>query len=118
MAQSAGHRAYLSRFGIEITPDITVYRYSSSHVVSYLKDKVLRLAQAEVFEGSQSLTRGLAKDGFLEDGKESLLSGEIHFHSQKSGSHGTSSSRSHTSGVRAGLSLHTEEHIRYLGFLI
>ncbi|KAJ3482172.1 hypothetical protein NLI96_g7160 [Meripilus lineatus] len=64
---------YRAEFKQEITPEITVYRFSSSHVVEYLKNKVLRLARPDVFEGSQTLTRSLAKDGFLEDGKESLL---------------------------------------------
>ncbi|KAH9949549.1 ribonuclease H2, subunit B [Amylocystis lapponica] len=57
----------------DITPEITVYRYSPVKVEEYLKAKVARLAKAEVFEASRTLTRNLAKDGLMEDGKEALL---------------------------------------------
>ena len=41
--------------------------------MEYLRAKVTRLATAEVFEGSRTLLRNLAKDGLMEDGKENLL---------------------------------------------
>ena len=59
----------------EITPEITVYRYSHDQVLEMLKAKVTRLVTPEVFEGSRTLIRSLAKDGLMEDGKEELLSG-------------------------------------------
>jgi ribonuclease H2 subunit B len=57
----------------EITADIVVYRLSLQKIVEYLRLKVARLATPEVVEVSRTLTRGLAKDGLMEDGKESLL---------------------------------------------
>lgn len=60
----------------EVTPEIVVYRYSSTKIVDYLRAKVARLATPQVFEGSRTLIRGLAKDGLMEDGKENLLEGK------------------------------------------
>lgn len=60
----------------DITPEITVYRYSSERVQSYLHNKVTRLSHQDICELSRTLTRSLAKDGLLEDGKETLLAGE------------------------------------------
>ncbi|KAI0706844.1 ribonuclease H2, subunit B [Cerioporus squamosus] len=57
----------------EITPEITVYRYSPERVQAYLRTKVARLSHQDVSEISRTLTRSLAKDGLLEDGKEELL---------------------------------------------
>ncbi|RPD59858.1 hypothetical protein L227DRAFT_653766 [Lentinus tigrinus ALCF2SS1-6] len=57
----------------EITPEIMVYRYSSERVQSYLRTKVARLSHQDVCEISRTMTRGLAKDGLLEDGKDELL---------------------------------------------
>ncbi|KAI0344673.1 hypothetical protein BDW22DRAFT_1354793 [Trametopsis cervina] len=57
----------------EITSEITVYRYSVEKVISYLKIKVDRLNNPELFETSRTLVRTLAKDGLMEDGKEQLL---------------------------------------------
>ncbi|EIN11896.1 hypothetical protein PUNSTDRAFT_111911 [Punctularia strigosozonata HHB-11173 SS5] len=57
----------------EITSDITVYRYSASAAMAYLQPKVARLSQSAVIETSRTLVRVLAKDGLMEDGKESLL---------------------------------------------
>ncbi|RDX55099.1 hypothetical protein OH76DRAFT_1397456 [Lentinus brumalis] len=57
----------------DITPEITVYRYSPERVQSYLRSKVARLSHPDVSEFSRTLTRSLAKDGLLEDGKEELL---------------------------------------------
>lgn len=64
-----------SLFYAEITPEIVVYRYSPVRVLEYLRVKVVRLSAQEVFEGSRTLIRGLAKDGLMEDGKEDLLEG-------------------------------------------
>ena len=58
---------------LDITPEITVYRYSPEKVLETLKAKVTRLNTAVVFEGSRTLTRALAKDGLMEDGNDSLL---------------------------------------------
>jgi ribonuclease H2 subunit B len=58
---------------LEITSEIVVYRLSLQKIVEYLRLKVARLATPEVLEVSRTLTRGLAKDGLMEDGKESLL---------------------------------------------
>lgn len=44
--------------------------------MDYLRAKVARLATPQVFEGSRTLIRGLAKDGLMEDGKENLLEGK------------------------------------------
>ncbi|KAJ6596657.1 ribonuclease H2, subunit B [Mycena sp. CBHHK59/15] len=57
----------------EITPEITVYRFSPTKVVEYLRVKVSRLSSPEMVETSRTLVRGLAKDGLMEDGKEHLL---------------------------------------------
>ena len=60
----------------EITPDLTVYRYSTERVLAYLRTKAERLSHQDVSEMSRTLTRSLAKDGFMADGKEDLLRGE------------------------------------------
>ncbi|KII92761.1 hypothetical protein PLICRDRAFT_51117 [Plicaturopsis crispa FD-325 SS-3] len=58
----------------EVTEEITVFRYSPTKLTEYLRAKVSRLANADgVMEGSRTVLRGLAKDGLMEDGKESLL---------------------------------------------
>ncbi|OCH95159.1 hypothetical protein OBBRIDRAFT_816783 [Obba rivulosa] len=57
----------------EITEDLTVYRYSSSKTLEYLRSKVAHLAKPEIIETSRTLIRNLAKDGLMEDGKEALL---------------------------------------------
>ncbi|KAJ7091174.1 ribonuclease H2, subunit B [Mycena epipterygia] len=57
----------------EITEDITVYRFSPERVVEYLRVKIQRLSTPETVEVSRTLVRNLAKDGLMEDGKESLL---------------------------------------------
>ena len=58
---------------VAITPEIVVYRYSQEQVIESLKTKVTRLVVPDVFESSKTLIRALAKDGLMEDGKESLL---------------------------------------------
>ena len=57
----------------EITPEITVFRYSKEKVLQYLHVKVARLSDQKIGEASRTLNRSLAKDGLMEDGKESLL---------------------------------------------
>ncbi|THH21340.1 hypothetical protein EW146_g201 [Bondarzewia mesenterica] len=57
----------------DITPEITVYRYSEEKVMKYLHAKVARLSKSEVSELSRTVVRNLAKDDLMEDGKEILL---------------------------------------------
>ncbi|KAK2464258.1 hypothetical protein APHAL10511_003715 [Amanita phalloides] len=57
----------------EVTLDITVYRFSESKVLDYLRRKVERLASPNVVEESKTLLRSLAKDGLLDDDNEKLL---------------------------------------------
>ncbi|KAH8107902.1 ribonuclease H2, subunit B [Cristinia sonorae] len=57
----------------EITPEITVYRYSRAQSLTLMKAKVARVHTPEIFEASRTLVRNLAKDGLMEDGKEALL---------------------------------------------
>ncbi|KAM5531576.1 hypothetical protein V8D89_014745 [Ganoderma adspersum] len=57
----------------EITAEVVVYRYSAERVQTYLRTKVARLSQKDVSELSRTLTRGFAKDGLMEDGKEDTL---------------------------------------------
>jgi hypothetical protein len=45
-------------------------------LVGYLKKKVTRLVEANDFRESLTVVRLLAKDGLMEDGKETLLKGE------------------------------------------
>ena len=61
----------------EITPEITVFRYSQEKVLQYLRTKVARLSDQSIGEVSRTLNRSLAKDGLMEDGKESLLACEF-----------------------------------------
>ncbi|KAF8482899.1 ribonuclease H2, subunit B [Russula ochroleuca] len=56
-----------------ITPELTVYRYSEDKVIEYLQAKVSRLSKHAVAEKSRTLIRNLAKDGLMDDGKENLL---------------------------------------------
>ena len=57
----------------DITPELTVYRYSEDKVIEYLQTKVSRLSKHAVAEKSRTLIRNLAKDGLMDDGKENLL---------------------------------------------
>ncbi|KIM45252.1 hypothetical protein M413DRAFT_441934 [Hebeloma cylindrosporum] len=57
----------------EISSEIAVYRYSQSKFLEYLRTKVAHLQKCSAFDESQTLTRGLAKEGLMEDGKEELL---------------------------------------------
>ena len=58
---------------VDITPELTVYRYSEDKVLEYLQAKVSRLSKQAVAEKSRTIIRGLAKDGLMDDGKEHLL---------------------------------------------
>lgn len=60
-------------FGIEIGSDMTVYRYAPDKVLRYLRAKATRLSTQQVCDISQTLTRKMARDGLMEDGKENLL---------------------------------------------
>lgn len=64
---------FLQMLAPEITEEVTVYRYSPDIVVETLKVKVARLDSPSMFEASRTLTRALAKDGLMEDGKDDLL---------------------------------------------
>ena len=57
----------------DITPELTVYRYSEAKVIEYLQAKVTRLSRHEVVEKSRTLIRNFAKDGLMDDGREKLL---------------------------------------------
>lgn len=62
----------------EITPEISVYRFSMQTLMKYLGKKVARLVAANEFRESLTVVRLLAKDGLMEDGKEILLEGELY----------------------------------------
>ncbi|KAF4620586.1 hypothetical protein D9613_000415 [Agrocybe pediades] len=57
----------------EISSDITVYRYSLSKTLEYMRSKVAHLQKSTALENSLTITRILAKDGLMEDGKDELL---------------------------------------------
>lgn len=58
---------------IEISSELAVYRYSQRKSIDYLRTKVAHLQKCSAFDESQTLARGLAKEGLMEDGKEELL---------------------------------------------
>ena len=57
---------------LDLTEDIAVFRYSRQKVTEYMVKKVNRLSKSTV-DASKTMTRELAKDGLLDDGKEPLL---------------------------------------------
>ncbi|OSD06871.1 hypothetical protein PYCCODRAFT_1403688 [Trametes coccinea BRFM310] len=57
----------------DITPEITVFRYSPEKALGYLQSKVSRLSDRSISELSRTINRNFAKDGLFEDGKETLL---------------------------------------------
>ncbi|KAI0032101.1 ribonuclease H2, subunit B [Vararia minispora EC-137] len=57
----------------DVTPEMTVYRYSEDKLMTYLKIKVTHLATPAVNELSRTIVRELAKDELMDDGKEQLL---------------------------------------------
>lgn len=58
---------------VEVTQEITVYRFSSEKLLEYLKARVFRIAESQAFKASKTVTRNLARDGLMDDGKEELL---------------------------------------------
>ena len=67
----------LTGYSPDVTPELSVYRYSEDKLLAYLKIKVERLAKPSVSELSRSVTRSLARDGLMEDGKEGILEGTL-----------------------------------------
>ncbi|EKM54493.1 uncharacterized protein PHACADRAFT_123606 [Phanerochaete carnosa HHB-10118-sp] len=61
----------------QITEELTVYRYSPDVVVENLRKKVMRLNSQPMFEASKTLTRALARDGLMDDGKDGILEGKL-----------------------------------------
>jgi ribonuclease H2 subunit B len=59
----------------ELSPELSVYKYSTETVVEHMRTKVARLSKPELMEKSRTMTRNLAKDGLMDDGKEQLLEG-------------------------------------------
>jgi ribonuclease H2 subunit B len=57
----------------ELSPELSVYKYSTETVVEHMRTKVARLSKPELMEKSRTMTRNLAKDGLMDDGKEQLL---------------------------------------------
>ncbi|KZT08343.1 uncharacterized protein LAESUDRAFT_697204 [Laetiporus sulphureus 93-53] len=57
----------------KVATDIIVYRYSHEKAIEYLHTKVARLAKPEICEVSKTVIRQLAKDGLMDDEKETLL---------------------------------------------
>ncbi|KAF8904478.1 ribonuclease H2, subunit B [Gymnopilus junonius] len=57
----------------EISPEITVYRFSHLKFRDYMRAKVARLEKSNAFDASRTTIRSLAKDGLMEDGREDLL---------------------------------------------
>ncbi|KAI0318395.1 ribonuclease H2, subunit B [Amylostereum chailletii] len=62
----------------DIAPEITVYRWSEDKAIEYLQSKVARLSTQAVCEISRTITRSLAKDGLMDDGKEQVLQRTFH----------------------------------------
>jgi hypothetical protein len=87
VCNEAHSRSILADFLTEISSEIVVYRYSQRKFVDYLRAKVAHLQNSLAFDGSQTLTRNLAKEGLMEDGKEELLTRALYlmFHSRQLG---------------------------------
>lgn len=66
----------LTRLVLEITAEITVFRYSSEKLTQELRKKVATLATPRITEMSRCLVRSLAKDALMEDKNEDLLERE------------------------------------------
>ena len=58
---------------IEITTDLTVYRFSREKFLGYILKKVKRLSAGDIIDKSRTLVRELAKDALMDDGNEALL---------------------------------------------
>ena len=63
----------LTRVVLEITAEITVFRYSSEKLIQELRKKVATLSTPRITEMSRCLVRSLAKDALMEDKNEDLL---------------------------------------------
>ncbi len=60
---------------VEISEELTVYRYSQVKTIEFLRQKVATVLSSEEFEQNRTIIRGLAKNGLMEDGNEKLLEG-------------------------------------------
>ncbi|KAG9316403.1 ribonuclease H2, subunit B [Chiua virens] len=56
----------------EVTPEITVFRYSAEKLMQELRKKVMALSAPRTMELSRCLVRSLAKDALMEDRHEDL----------------------------------------------
>ena len=52
---------------------LPVFRFSEDKLIAYLRRKVERLARPSASELSRTITRGLARDGLMEDGREERM---------------------------------------------
>lgn len=59
----------------DVTPEITVFRFSQDKYTSYLVKKAQRLGESEVLLKCETLVRGLARNGLMDDNNEELLKG-------------------------------------------
>ncbi|KLO16903.1 hypothetical protein SCHPADRAFT_913867 [Schizopora paradoxa] len=57
----------------DVTPEISVFRFSKEKYAAYLVKKARRLGESEVILKCETLVRGLAKNGLMDDNKEDLL---------------------------------------------
>jgi ribonuclease H2 subunit B len=69
-------RRVLTRLVLEITAEITVFRYSSEKLTQELRKKAATLSTPRIMEMSRCLVRSLAKDALMEDKHEHLLERE------------------------------------------
>jgi ribonuclease H2 subunit B len=69
-------RWYAHQDSTELTPEISVCRFATETAVEHMRSKVARLAAPGLVGKSRTMTRNLAKDGLMEDGKEQLLEGK------------------------------------------
>lgn len=60
----------------EVTPEITVFRYSPEKLLQELRKKAATLSTPRTTEISRCLVRSLAKDALMEDKNEDLLERE------------------------------------------
>lgn len=67
---------FLTQTVSEITPEITVFRYSPEKLVQELRKKAAALSTPRITEMSRCLVRSLAKDALMEDKNEELLERE------------------------------------------
>lgn len=57
----------------DVTPEITVFRFSEDKYAKYLVKKARRLGESNVLLKCETLVRGLAKNDLMDDNKEALL---------------------------------------------